>query len=274
MAHGLEHKLFFLEHLPELEALLDWGCADGTLLAEVRKQRPEILLLGHDTDERMVDQAVAKFDGLEWNKKATIWEDAPSALEALRFTAEWAYRGRKVPFSEPARQYGGTGILFSSVLHEMYTHGTSAQMRQHWKDVAATGVDYIVIRDMFWGPQGDYLLSEYPTPYCQFIKWIAKGTHSAQLTEFNASLPCGESTMEARIATEYLLKYPFVENWERELEEIYFALPDLRPVLAPLGYEPVYWNHHCPDFIQERIKKDTSIDIPFNTHLSAIFRRK
>ena len=48
MKKSLEDKLFFEKWLSDAEALVDFGCADGTLLAEIHNRYPKLKLSGID----------------------------------------------------------------------------------------------------------------------------------------------------------------------------------------------------------------------------------
>lgn len=248
MAHGLDHKLFFLGHLPTLSGLLDWGCADGKLLKEA-SQRGVWSVTAWDSDPAMQEAAVAM---LADHGHAFVAADEETALRALTFDSD---------------VLGNNAVLFSSVLHEMYTHQPE-QMPALWERVAATNVEYIIVRDMYWGAQPNEPMG---TPLRVGIG-ILDTEYAQQVDEFEQGL--ATSITYAKNLAHFLLKYPYTQNWQRELAENYFALPDLRPVLAPLGYEPIHWHPHCPDFIRERIKRDTGIELPFHTHVTAIFQRK
>ncbi|TGE29763.1 class I SAM-dependent methyltransferase [Hymenobacter metallicola] len=243
----MSHKLFFVEHLPRLGTILDYGCADGKM-AEA--------LAGEEFAGRFSFGSMALFD-IDQQMLDRIPEDF------------WIWKFREEqPALDMLAQSGAapypSAILFSSVLHETYTH-QPGQMNDLWQRVAATGVEYIIIRDMFWqeGQKGACL-----GPTRSLTEAGLTQLYKEHLTTQWPSLSAVANHVQ------FLLKYPYVENWQRELQENYFALPDLRPVLAPLGYEPMHWSHHQVPFIQERIKTDTGIELPFNTHLTAIFKRK
>ena len=75
----------------------------------------------------------------------------------------------------------------------------------------------------------------------------------------------------------YLMKYRYVENWEREVRENYFPvyLEDLlNTLLSDNIYEIVYSNHYILPFTKSKIEKDFNIILADNTHVQILLRKK
>lgn len=59
MSKSISDKLFFLDKI-DTDLIVDFGCADGTILSEIQKRRPNIKLIGYDIDEEMISRAKSK----------------------------------------------------------------------------------------------------------------------------------------------------------------------------------------------------------------------
>lgn len=259
MAASLSQKIFWRYLIPDLAVLLDYGCADGALVKRLGQQEdaPLTKVVCFDTDEQMLAKCPAEFHIFPHHRE----DDAFAAFTLLQRTEAENLR----------RQPRPSGVLFSSVLHELYSQRSEAVMASFWAQLAAMHVDYIIIRDMYWGDQPNRPLGNL-REFRDINYWIDDQLE-VQVGEFEATLPKYESAVFAKHLTHLLLKYPFEANWQRELQEDYFSLPDLRPLLAELGYETLLFEHHQVEYIQDRIKADSGFDLPFRTHLKAIFKR-
>ena len=73
--------------------------------------------------------------------------------------------------------------------------------------------------------------------------------------------------------TEFFLKYTYVENWEREKDEVY--LWDWMDILNQHFvsiYNVKFENRFYIPFIRERIKNDFDIDWNINTHRKVLYQ--
>ncbi|GAA3953862.1 class I SAM-dependent methyltransferase [Hymenobacter algoricola] len=252
MQGSLAQKLFFVEHLPKLDYLLDYGCADGHLLRALYRNNPwgNPVLVGFDQDEQMIERAEAA--ALVGGGPLFVSNEA-HALSNLTLASK---KGALT-----------SAVLLSSVLHEMYSQSADWKMTGFWKRLAATSVEYIIIRDMFWDERE-------AKPRRQFAPAIERN-YPKEAADFDLMLSCGQSIDQAKYATEFLLKYPYQENWNRELLEDYFSIPVSLPArIQDAGYELVMWKPHCVPFIQERIKRDVGVELSYPTHVHGIFKRR
>lgn len=115
MKRAMLDKLFWVDKIGEPTMIVDFGCADGSLMCEVRDYFPDVPLLGVDNDEVMRDEA--RDNGLQMFKN----------LEDIN-TCE------------------GSVLVLSSVLHELYSYCTTGETARFWEK--AREFDTIVIRDM------------------------------------------------------------------------------------------------------------------------------
>ena len=59
MELGYIDKLFFIDKITP-DVIVDFGCADGTILSKVRLLNPNIKLIGYDLDKNMLSSAKSK----------------------------------------------------------------------------------------------------------------------------------------------------------------------------------------------------------------------
>lgn len=116
MKRGMYDKMFFVDKI-DPTMIVDFGCADGTLMEEIQPYFPDIPIIGVDNDAEMRETTKAKgfltFNNLE--------------LEGVHIPK-------------------GSAIVLSSVLHEVYSYCTPEEIVSFWNEVRR--FDYIVIRDM------------------------------------------------------------------------------------------------------------------------------
>ena len=70
MRKSMEDKLWFLNFMGEdITSVYDYGCADGTLLGIVKKERPGVQLFGYDNSQEMLAMAKRRVPGCTLSKK-------------------------------------------------------------------------------------------------------------------------------------------------------------------------------------------------------------
>lgn len=73
----------------------------------------------------------------------------------------------------------------------------------------------------------------------------------------------------------FLLKYRYLENWDREVKENYLPLcvEDIAQHLSD-SYELVYMDHYVLPYLARTVKEDFDIVIKDYTHAKFIFRKR
>jgi hypothetical protein len=73
----------------------------------------------------------------------------------------------------------------------------------------------------------------------------------------------------------YLLKYSYVDNWERENNENYLPLfyEDLITII-PDWYTITFRDNFTLPFLKDKVKKDFDVDLKEKTHMKLILKRK
>jgi hypothetical protein len=247
MAQSLGDKLFFAD-LVEADVFVDFGCADGTLLAALSVLKPQAHRVGYDLSEIAIKRASAKVPGAFFSD----WDKLTAHLEDLR-----ARGARKI------------ALIASSVLHEVYAYGGEAAGTQFWKRLRGGPFDTFILRDMTISGLD---IGQTDAKMAARVRAGAERMGRADLLEeFEARWG---SIEERRTLAHYLLKYRYVENWARELEEDYLPITRqgiLGELLADFDAQMI--QHHPLPFLQDRVREDFGVEFPCPTHLKLICHR-
>jgi SAM-dependent methyltransferase len=231
-------KLFFADKIqPDL--VVDFGCANGTLLRNLKSLCPSLDVIGYDADPKMVAHST----------------------DAVHITDSWKMVESEISMSKrPA-------LILSSVIHEVFHYGSRADIDAFWKKVLGSGFYYIVVRDMVPSRTIDHssCVNDVKKIYHKFL-----GTKA--LTDFERIWGSVENN---RNLVHFLLKYRYLEpNWDREVRENYLPLAreDLLAKI-PLDYDVVFHEHYVLPYILQTIRDDIGIELKDPTHLKLILRR-
>ena len=241
MEKSMYDKLFFVDKLfDNITTFIDFGCADGTLISYAQHYM-DCEFIGYDTSEQMI--SLAKEKNLN-AKFYTNWKDIAKHLNYDFFDC---------------------AINLSSVIHEVYSYATSQKdIDDFWDIVLNSNFKYIIIRDMsntnkFW--QNNNILyqiyNRYPKQIKDFEDIYGKITTQKQLVHF-------------------LLKYKYVENWDREVKENYLpiSLHDILEMPNTLAkYNIEYKEKYCLPYIKHMIDTEFNTDFTDNTHYKLILKR-
>lgn len=247
-------KTFFLEKI-DAKIIIDYGCADGSMIEFMYKMFPEYLYIGYDIDPDMIVLAEKKkipnakfFD--EWNDLATYIENID--LE-----------GRKI------------ALICSSVVHEVYSY--DHYEAEFWR--RAFAFDYLVIRDMAVSDKATKMPVEISVIWDVVKYYLKNPDDSYILTDFIEKWGVID-TIDKLI--HFLLKYRYKNNWKRECEENYLPLTVEKYMELAQKYgsdfECTYKNHFVLPWINTRLLADFNFQLMAeheeNTHIKLIFKRK
>ena len=119
MQKSVLDKMFFADKVFEpIEAVVDFGCANGELIKALHAFWDDCRYVGYDISEKMVEAAR---------------ENVPQAT----FTCNWDDLG-----VDPRKSL----INISSTIHEVYSYGTAEDVRIFWQRVFHSGFKYVTIR--------------------------------------------------------------------------------------------------------------------------------
>jgi len=244
MRKSLLDKAFFMDKI-DTRVIVDYGCADGTLIHFLHSLFPEYQYIGFDIDEEMLTQARSKFSESE------IGTD-------VQFTSEWDDVQRLIGVNDAA-------VVLSSVIHEVYAYGTRTDVTEMWKRVYESNFRYIVIRDMVPSISIDVKSD------INDVKRLMRRSNSGHLREFEQ---VWGSVEQNKNLVHFLLKYRYVDNWDREVRENYFPLTREELISSiPDEYEIDFHEHFRLPFAVKTIKQDFGIALRDNTHLKLILEK-
>jgi ribosomal protein L11 methylase PrmA len=240
MAKSCEDKLFFMNKISDVKNIVDFGCADGTLIREMNKVMPNVRYIGYDNNPEMIRIAQSK----------------SSSNSNISFTDTF-----------PSNVCGKSSLLnLSSVIHEIYSYCNEDEIYEFWNNVFLSGFEYISIRDLCVSKN-----INRRTDRADYLKLIEKADNK-QIKEFQLIWGL---LMDNRNFLHFLMKYKYVENWDREVKENYFPIT-LEELLKkiPSDYEIVYINTYCLPYTKSMIEKDFGISIKDNTHVKLLLKKR
>lgn len=243
MSKSMSDKLFFLDKI-ESDLIVDFGCADGSVLSEIQRRRPDLKLIGYDIDEDMISRAKSK------NRN-------------ILFTSSWG----KV-LEEVSKSQSPT-LNLSSVIHEVYSYSNSRTIKNFWeKMVFGSGFKWITIRDMI--PSTEISRKEI-SEFKDDVKKVREIADPKYLNSFEERW--GVIDDNYRTLTHFLLKYKFIDNWEREVLENYLpvGLETLKKKI-PNEYKIYYEDSFILPYLKRIIKEDFDIEINHSTHTKMIIK--
>jgi hypothetical protein len=244
MNKSLGSKMWFLDIISP-DCIVDFGCADGSLLKKVHEKNPEISLMGYDIDS-----------GMEKRFK----DNNPD----IPFTSNWS---EAVKFS---RDYSNSCVLLSSVIHEVYSYSQTAGHGVHkfWKQLFGSGFKYIVIRDTI----PDKIDIVKPADFSDDVAKVKAKVDPKYLDDFEKKH--GPIDSSYRLFVRFILTYRYRDNWDRESLENYLPLSYstlLRKI--PSNYRIIDGANYKFAPIAASFKSDYDIELKVNTHLNLILQR-
>lgn len=242
MKKSLLDKIFFMDKV-DTNLIIDYGCADGTLIHFLSSLFPELHYIGYDIDETMLKKARERFD----------------ETENIIFTSSWEEVENHAILSKNAT------LVLSSVIHEIYAYGTNNDVEKLWETMFSRFFKYVVIRDMV--PE----FSIDKKSDINDVKNVLKKGSSWQLRDFEQTWG---SIEQNKNLVHFLLKYNYVDNWDREVKENY--MPILREEVLrkiPDQYRIEFHEHFILPYLKNKVKRDFGIELKDNTHLKLILKR-
>jgi len=238
MEMGWEDKLFFLDMI-DPSVIVDFGCADGAIIKKMKKFT-KADIIGYEPDADMLSSAKSNLKDI-----ATV-------------TDKWSEVIRLVGDHEDS------AILLSSVIHEVYSYSSDSEIESFWKKMVFNGAfKWICIRDMMPSvdiEKGDNLKND-----------IQKVRENADKKLLDSYESIWGKISDYKSLMHFLLKYKYIENWEREVEENYFSLMlENFYKLIPPGYKIIYKESFQLPHHRKQFRDDFGIDIDKKTHTKMI----
>lgn len=237
MKKSLLDKMFFLDKFFEpIETIVDFGCADGELIEEMNHLFPDYRYIGYDISDEMLEIAREKNKDIEfYNKWKNINIDFEKSL-----------------------------LNISSTIHEVFSYSTKEEIKEFWDCVFNSGFKYICIRDMMLS---DTLVENVTDNDVLKLKQ-ANNNSVEDFENIWGSLKSKKNFVH------YLLKYKYLENWDREVKENYFPITVEKLLsMIPNNYRITYSEHYILPYTAHQIKSDFGIILDTNTHFKLILKR-
>ena len=241
MRKSMRDKLFFMDFLNDVSNLIDFGCADGTLLNFVREKNNSVDLYGIDMNSEMLKHAR---------------ERVPTA----------SFIHGTNPYINSVFDYSKSALNLSSVLHEIYSYCSENEIEDFWKYTKYSGYKYIFIRDMISN-------LDVESASRSDVRKIRKNKkYNDKLQEFET---IWGSIDKQKNLIHFLLKYRYDLNWSREVKENYIPLSSKNIMnLISSDYEAVYREEYTLPFIKEQIYSDFNIVLNDITHIKLVLKAK
>jgi hypothetical protein len=235
-------KLFFMDIINP-DVVVDFGCADGTILSKMKEKNPNVKLIGYDLSREMLAKAKAKLGPDAF--LTTSWDEVQSEL---------------APYTKPA-------LVLSSVIHEVYSYSHPREVKKFWEDRVFGGdFKWIVIRDMI--PSVEMSRKE-ASEFQDDVNKVKSAANPKYLKSYEDKWDDIGSSY--KFLTHFLLKYKFTDNWAREVAENYLplSLETLYKKIPP-SYKIIFEENFVLPYLKKEVKKDFDVDIKHTTHAKMI----
>lgn len=239
MRKSMLDKLWWIDKIDEsVDAVVDYGCADGTLLSMVHEINSDLMLYGYDFNDDMLDLAADNVKcGYFSDNYDTIVSDAKNNTSVL---------------------------VASSVFHEIENY--SPDIEAEYDRIFNCKYKYIAIRDMFVSEMS-HGISDSLT-----VAKVRQKFDYDKLQEFEMNIG---SINYAENLLQFFLTYRYNENWDREVRENYFPYTIEQFLYRiPNHYEVVYFEHYTLPFLKEQVFKDFGVQLRDPTHGKILLRLK
>jgi hypothetical protein len=239
MRKSMLDKIWWMDKIDDsVNNVLDYGCADGTLLLMTHEINPSLGLLGYDCNNAMIDLACV---------------NVPTAAFASNY-------GAICKIAEKDK----TILIASSVFHEIenYSHNVETE----YERIFNNGYKYIAIRDMFVSEKS-YGISDQLA--------VAKVRQQFSYDKIQEFESCIGSLDYYENLLQFFLTYRYNENWDREVRENYFP-HTIEQFLnkIPGYYEIVYFEHYTLPFVRDQVWKDFGVQLTEPTHAKILLKLK
>ena len=245
MEMGYQDKLFFLDKI-DTDVIVDFGCADGTILSKINKLYPKIKLIGYDLDEKMLTIARKK------NNNNSL------------LTNKWE------AVTEEIKKYKNPTLVLSSVIHEVYSYSNTFIIKKFWENqVFGSNFKWICIRDMIPSSK----MSRYDIEHFKDdVELVRKNSNKFYLDSFENIW--GSINSNYRTFIHFLLKYKYTDNWDREVNENYVPISiETLYKKIPKSYKIIYEDNFILSSLQKQVKLDFGIKIDHTTHTKMIIEK-
>jgi SAM-dependent methyltransferase len=241
MERSVIDKIYFMDKIFGADTVVDFGCADGTLIATLHRLFPDVRYAGFDISQEMLDAAREKVP------------------EGTLLTSDW---NEILEFIEGR----SAALVLSSVIHEVYSYGSANDVEEFWKRVWNGGFEYVAMRELAVSKTA----SRPSDPIA--VARIRQIENPERISQWEARWG---SLSENWSLVKFCLTYRYVENWEREMRENYLPLSvEELLALAPGNYFPTHFEHYTLPFLRRSVERDFGFSLSERTHAKIIFEKR
>lgn len=250
MNKSLADKLFFIDFLkehPKIKTFVDFGCADGQLLKIINDIFPYFRLVGIDNNREMIVRA-------RENVRNGFFYSSISTPVAVMYDKN------------------GKVLNLSSVLHEIFSYISREQILYIFDKINLDKYDYIFVRDMNYREipsisscsciDVDKKVFELIDKKCGSLRKDFENYYHVDISQ------------NKRAFIHFLLKYTYVENWNREMRENYFSFSIEQLINLLPNYELIQYEPFVLPFKKDQVLNDFGYEIKNPTHFKAILKLK
>jgi len=254
MAKSAWDKSFFMDKILGAKCVVDFGCADASMICMLGKIFPSVHFFGYDNNEQLLDMARENIANASENVHAVY---GVNDLDAMIARIKRTFKSHEICLN------------FSSVLHEVFSNTGGLGVIE--KLVFELKPKYITIRDMYYHHDSFYdeyeelstLQRVYVLSMCSNCK---PGCHNQYVNKFG-----NINTMKSLV--HFLMKYQWRDNdYEQELKEDYFSwqIDDVQKLVK--NYSVIFETHYMLPYYVEKWK-EYGISSKVHTHAQFILRR-
>lgn len=271
MSQSIFDKLWFVSHIEDVSIIVDFGCANGTLIEYLANILPHtVKLVGYDVNEEMLQ--------LAHRKCAT----KPNTV----FTSNWDV----VKTMLDKNNEGNSCLILSSVIHEVYYYAQfDSEIDEFWNRVFKTGFDFIAARDMLpcmgFKAQLYTALLKNDIQYGQIYQQAIEKNHKDNPALLEYKKAHGFETTQPipeKWLLDYLLHYHFYgsDNWANEVNEIYtlndgcFTITSIADCDTDHLYNVDLNVTYRLPYLYRKWKRELGIDYCHDTHYKILFSKK
>lgn len=258
MSKSVWDKAFFMDKIPGVQCVIDFGCADGAMIRYLSPLFPDIMFVGYDISSELIDRArkTPPFNANIIYFNGGVWDTGDDEL--IKFVTAH-YKADEIC------------INFSSVLHEVFSSTGGVDVVQRF--VRELNPKYITIRDMYCDDPLEFKTSSQEAiPILEALK----GKHGTIVHKYFSEYAEKRGTVQNwRDLTQLLMKMQWIDNgWKEELQEDYFAwtLNDVFKICP--NYSPVFECRYQLPYLSDKWQRELNWFNPdAHTHAQFILRR-
>lgn len=247
MRKSVWDKAFFMDKIIGTKCIVDFGCADGSLIFMLADMFPDMRFYGFDHLPEMIIRA-------KKNARSNTYFYHSWELHDMCNNIQSAYESDEICLN------------FSSVLHEVFSSSPSGKDSIKYI-IEQLNPKYITIRDMYYDDSDRYLRFAHVKEIIDALQVEPKYIDDFEC--FHRSIVTEKGMLH------FLMKYQWKDNdWKQELREDYFSWT-LDELLAIVGdYNKLFEAYYMLPYYAEKWKELDLDPAFYHTHAQFILRRE